>query len=584
MVSYDTDILDNALVMIVVMDDTGKVEFWNHTANSITGYPASEVTGKAAIWKLLYPDDNYRKTLTTKIKEILSSRDYFVNIETTICTKTGESRTILWNTREIIRDGHPKIIASAVDISEQKRAEEKLSQSQAMLDAFFEASPAILNIDDENLRYLKTDKLTPQYFGLDRESLVGKSVRDLAPDFFEKSGSMLMGVIETGRPELNVEVSSPHPKNPHEMIYWRSSYFPVPLENGKRGLGVIGVEITDIKKAEQLLRDSEEMFRNPVERSPVGIYLIQDGHFRYANYRLAQMFGYSREEFLNQPWRDYIVDGDSPKAGQTIAGSLDGDEQLLTRVFRGRKRDGTIIHLEEFGSTMIYQGRPARYGTVIDVTERMQMEMQIAGSLVEKETLLKEIHHRVRNNLQVITSLIALQEQYIADAKSLTDIKEIRLRIGAMTMVHEIAHQENTPDSINMESLLSRLTPRVIGEFPAISPRVRLILNADPVQLKLTQAIPCSLIVTELLMNSMGHAFPDRHDGEISIGFSIVDQICHLDYADNGAGFPEGVSLEEAGTAGLILIRGLISQLSGTVDITTRPGTRYSITFPAEIR
>lgn len=452
--SIDTGILENALVMIIVLDLSGRIRFWNHAAETITGYTSPEVTGRSHIWKSLYPDADYRRYLTKKIATILSERNYFENLESTIRTRSGETRVILWNTKEITgRDGTVLAIASGIDITRQKKAEEDLA-------------------------------------------------------------------------------------------------------------------------------GAEEMFRNPVELSPVGIYLIQDNSFVYANPRLAEIFGYSREEFLACTFGQLVCPEDLSDLERVIEARLNAEYLPGPVGFCGIKRDGSIISLEEYGSSMLYRGRPAVYGTITDITGRKRMEQQISDSLVEKEALLKEIHHRVRNNLQVITSLIALQERFINNAKSLTDIKEIRLRIGAMTLVHEIAHQENTPDSINMASLFARLGPRVIGEFRDGSHQPDLVLHTDPVQLSLTQAIPCSLIVTELVMNSMTHAFPDNRAGEISIGFSHKDGLVCLEYRDNGIGFPEGVIPEQAESAGLILIRGLVSQLSGTVGVRTRPGTQYSITFP----
>jgi PAS domain S-box-containing protein len=241
-------------------------------------------------------------------------------------------------------------------------------------------------------------------------------------------------------------------------------------------------------------------------------------------------------------------------------------------------------------------------GIARDITERKkaevllkrfneELEQQVKSrteeldvSLKEKEGLLKEIHHRVRNNLQVVSSIISLQAQSVSDPASLKEIREIRMRIGTLALVHEIAYLAKTPESINMKDFLHRCTSRVIDEFRCEPGRIDITITAENVQVALNQAVPCSLIVNELLMNSIRHAFPHKRHGEIQIGFSIANGNYVLEYSDDGVGFPEGMHPQQAETGGLSLIQGLTRQIRGTVESKTRPGTQYTLTFPAEIR
>jgi two-component system cell cycle sensor histidine kinase/response regulator CckA len=161
-----------------------------------------------------------------------------------------------------VRDARGRIICWAginLDISALKRAEEETRRTNAVLEAFFAASPGILNIEDDAFRYIKTDRLTPTYFGLTRETIIGRSISDLAPEFVREFGPMMREVIETGQPRLNMEVRSPVPGRSGEMAHWLASYFPVPLPDGRSGLGVVGIEITEIKKAEERLRQAQKL-------------------------------------------------------------------------------------------------------------------------------------------------------------------------------------------------------------------------------------------------------------------------------------------------------------------------------------
>ena len=161
-----------------------------------------------------------------------------------------------------VRDEQGRIICWAginLDISARKRAQEETQRTNAVLEAFFASSPGILNILDEDFRYLKTDPLTPTYFGLTRDQMVGRSIGELVPDFMREFGPVMREVIQTGRPRLNMEVHSTLPGRHGDVAHWLASYFPLPLPEGKRGLGIVAVETTEIRLAEDRLRSAQKL-------------------------------------------------------------------------------------------------------------------------------------------------------------------------------------------------------------------------------------------------------------------------------------------------------------------------------------
>ena len=163
---------------------------------------------------------------------------------------------------EPIRDQAGRItgVASAtVDLTPIKLAEEEVRRSHALLEAFFDASPGNLNIVDEDFRYVKTDRLTPTYYGLTRDSIVGRNLAEIGPEFLREFGPVMREVMETGQAKTNIEVHAPVPGRGGDTAYWLVSYFPVPLSEGRRGVGIVGVEITELRKNEERLRETQKL-------------------------------------------------------------------------------------------------------------------------------------------------------------------------------------------------------------------------------------------------------------------------------------------------------------------------------------
>jgi PAS domain S-box-containing protein len=272
--------------------------------------------------------------------------------------------------------GH--FVATFQDITERKRMEEALRQSEETLDAFFEASPAILNIEDEEFRYLKTDRTTPTYFGLDRQSIVGKSVKDLAPDFSGNYETMLRRVIETGQPQLNMEVKSIVPSRSGETATWRASYFPVPLAEGKRGIGIIGIDITDMKKAEESLQESERRYRALVDSAPDAILVHRDGKVLYANPVALELYGAdSIEQLASHNILNLVHADDVKESADRLRRIMEG-QRLPLREARIFRLDGREIPIEVVSSPIEYKGGRAVQAIMRDITARKKTQEEVA--------------------------------------------------------------------------------------------------------------------------------------------------------------------------------------------------------------
>ncbi|GEM_PF-2028868 len=503
------------------------------------------------------------------------------------------------------RDDTGKVIGlhgTLQDITERKQAEEKLKFSNVLLSTEQEVSiDGILVVNESgkivsfNRRFIEIWGIPPDVVASRSDERALQSVMDKLADpeeFLARVKSLYANRDEKSREEILLKDG---------RVLDRYSA-PMSGSDGKYYGRVWNFrDITERKRTEESLRESELRFRSLFERAGEGILVADIGthKFLHANPALCTMVGYSDQEITTMG----IEDIHPKEALDYVMGKFMAQargEKIMAENIPVLRKDKTVFYADIITTIILIDGRMCNVGFFADITERKnvqdklkkfneELEKQVKSrtselntSLKEKEVLLKEIHHRVRNNLQVVSSIISLQAKSVSDPGSVRQIQEIRMRIGTLALVHEIAYLAKTPDSINMRDFLSRCTSKVIDEFGCEPGRVTITITAENVQVALSQAVPCSLIVNELLMNSIRHAFPGKRHGEITIGFSITKGNYVLEYGDDGIGLPEGVHPDKAETGGLALIQGLARQIRGTVRSTTRPGTGCTLTFPAE--
>lgn len=216
-----------------------------------------------------------------------------------------------------------------------------------------------------------------------------------------------------------------------------------------------------------------------------------------------------------------------------------------------------------------------------ELAERKRADEKLQASLKEKEILLKEIHHRVKNNLQIISSLLKLQSSYIEDEQALTMFKDSQNRIRSMALIHEKLYQAKDLSKIDFSEYIHDLTHTLMRSYSAHSQAVRLNVDIRNIRLSIDTAIPCGLIINELVSNAFKHAFPSSQpEGEISIKLhSISDGKFILSVRDNGVGFPPHLDFQNTETLGLELVCTLTAQLEGEIQLFRDQGTEFIITF-----
>jgi PAS domain S-box-containing protein len=263
--------------------------------------------------------------------------------------------------------------------------------------------------------------------------------------------------------------------------------------------------------------------------------------------------------------------------------------KLLLKVLKGESRQievsfkpkRKIISMEIFLNPIFNtEGNITEISLVIhDITEKKKAEKEIIESLKEKEVLLKEIHHRVKNNLQVISSILNLQSSFVKDKKTLEILEESRNRIRSMAIIHENLYQTTNFSSIDFSSYLQNLCSNLISSYHLYRGTVQLHTELQGVELVLDQAIPCGLLVNELITNSLKYAFPGGRSGEISVQLSEKSGLVNLKIGDDGIGMPEDYDILNSDTLGLQLVSTLVEQLDGEIKVDNSKGIKYLITF-----
>jgi two-component sensor histidine kinase len=215
-----------------------------------------------------------------------------------------------------------------------------------------------------------------------------------------------------------------------------------------------------------------------------------------------------------------------------------------------------------------------------DITERKEYERQLEESIKEKEVLLKEVHHRVKNNMQVISSILNLQSSYTDDETALSILRESQDRIKSMSFVHESLYQSKTLSEVNFSEYIQNIARNLFHSYGRPEGGLSIQYDLEEVFLNLDTSIPCGLIINEVVSNSLKYAFQGRKEGIIKIAFSKVsNEKLKLIVSDNGIGLPDNFDIDKAESLGLQLVTTLITQISGDLSIDTSSGTQFTIVF-----
>ncbi len=363
---------------------------------------------------------------------------------------------------------------------------------------------------------------------------------------------------------------------------------------GWRGLPVSRVivirDITERKSAEEIIRKSEEKYRLLAENVRDVIWTTDENlHFTYVSPSAMYLWGYSAEEVLNQS----LKDGLTPSSFKVVTETLEEEKQdqedsSQTLELNHTCKDGSTVWTEtRITGLHDAEGRLFGFlGVSRDITERKKAENErkkaeekIKASLEEKEVLLREIHHRVKNNLQIISSLLSLQSRFIKDKEDAEMLKESQDRILSMALIYEKLYLSENLAYINCNEYITDLVNSLYLSY-STARSITVTTEVEDVRLPIDTAIPCGLIINELVSNCLKHAFPGMGKGEVRVSLRSINGSIELIVADNGVGIPEDFDFENTESLGLHLVTILVEgQLSGKITLSRKEGTEFCITF-----
>lgn len=473
------------------------------------------------------------------------------------------------------------------EIAERKQVEASLRQSEASYRAVVEDQTELI------CRFLTDGTFTfvndayCRYFGRERADLLGSTWKP--------------GVMEEDVGQIERQLATLSPINPVTLItnrvvradgairttQWtnRAIY---DATNQLIELQAVGRDITDLQQVESALQETQRLIQTVADTAPVILYIydLVEQRTIYINHKIWDVVGYTVDEIqaMGTTLMDVLLHPDDLAQLPTWYAQWHGVQvgEILQREYRLRTRQGEwrFFQSQETLFAQTLDGHPQQIlGAALDISDRKYMQ-QLQAALQEKDVLFKEVHHRVKNNLQIIYSLLRLQSRQVQNPQLSTILLDSQNRIKSIALIHEKLYRSDDLSKIDLKNYILTLVASLFSSYKSDTDIVNLTTEIDQITLDIDTAILCGLIINELVSNSLKYAFPENRKGEIYITVSTNESdLITLIVQDNGIGLPERLDPAQVKTLGLSLVKDLVSQLKGVITIERTQGTLFKLMF-----
>ncbi len=555
----------------------------NEGFQRLSGYTRAELVGRPVSDLNIETLGADRAEMARQFREHGSIREH----EIVLRTKDGDLRQMLLSADTLDLAGQPHILTTMLDITTRKQTEAALAASEAKFRVLFDVLPVGVSIVDSARRVVQSNPALSRIIKLSAASVAAAAylqrriIRPDGSDMPEAEWASTRALAEQ-QPVLDIETGSVLETG--ETIWFASSAVPLPVA----GLGavVVTVDITERKAAALALARERDLMRALMDNIPDTIY-FKDTASRFTRVNRAQA------EYLRLPSAEAAigltdVDLQDPVWARAV---LDEEQQIVLRGQPLLNRVDDFVADDGQRHWMSSTKVPLRdasgqvtglVGISRDITALKQAEANLQASLIEKEVLLKEIHHRVKNNLQIISSLLRMQADTFDDPKLRAAFDDSQRRVRSMALIHEQLYR--SPDLVHIDfgEYVNGLMRQLRHSQMQWGSALRMRVEIEDVTLEIDRAIPLGLMVNELVTNSLKYAFPlGRTPAEVWVTATRdAAGTLTLVVGDSGVGLPETVNVEDPPSMGWQLVQSFVSQLRAHYTLQRQPGTVFTLTVP----
>lgn len=468
------------------------------------------------------------------------------------------------------------------DITEQKKEEIQFNKNEHRFKSVIESAADVIVTSDTNGNILYCNKSIKNIFGYTMMEVLGKNVTSLMADKYKdkQTDEFHFKIHEEYLKEYNPIKITGLKKDGSEFPFevsvssWKfaeNNYFTFIIR-----------DITRREMDNEALRVSEAKYKAFFESDPdYAILIDQNGIIADVNESAMHISGLSRGELVGTFFKDLnIFPEEELIVHQKIFSKVLRQERITPYEARIINKDGTLRWVLNSSTTLMKDDKIS-YVLVIgsDITKRKNAEIELKSSLKEKEVLLREIHHRVKNNLQIISSLLNLQEAYVKeDPVAINVLRESQNRVLSMSMIHEMLYQSNNISAINFQGYIRNLISNLLDSYGCTEYITD--IDIENTMLNIETSIPVGLIISELVSNSLKYAYPNEEVGKITLSLESQDNEYKLIVGDDGVGFPPEFDFRNVeDTLGLRLVNSLVEQIDGYIDLDKTHGTQFTIKF-----